>query len=106
MENVLEKKALVLLSQKIKDNFPETKLWLFGSRARGTETPDSDYDIFVLHNHLPEESTVLSDIIWEVGFDYDIFFSPIVISKNEDYYPKFLKTPLYRNILKEGVEIL
>ncbi len=106
MGTVLEKKVLILLSKKIKDKFPETRLWLFGSRARGDETDDSDYDIFVLHNYLAEQSNILNDIIWEVGFDNDIFFSPIVISKNEEYYLKLLKTPLYRNIQKEGIEIL
>jgi uncharacterized protein len=106
METVLEKKVLSLLSKKIKENFPETNIWLFGSRARGDGAEDSDYDIFILHNYLPEQSNILNDIVWEVGFDNDIFFSPIVISKHEGYYLKLLKTPLYRNILKEGIEIL
>lgn len=31
-------------------------LWLYGSRAKGTEGPESDYDLAVAFNHFPDDA--------------------------------------------------
>ena len=41
MKNIDELKALLITS------FPQEKIYLFGSRARGTASPYSDYDIAI-----------------------------------------------------------
>ena len=44
----------VLIQQKIADYFktkPVLKAWLFGSFARGEETPNSDVDLMVVFDH-------------------------------------------------------
>ena len=43
-----------LIKQEIADYFktkPVLKAWLFGSFARGEETPDSDIDLMVIFDH-------------------------------------------------------
>lgn len=43
------------------------RVWLFGSRVRGTERPDSDLDIAVEHDSLPGDSDAFTTAISEVG---------------------------------------
>lgn len=42
------------------------RVWLFGSRVRGTEKPDSDLDIAVEHDSLPGDSDAFTTAISEV----------------------------------------
>jgi len=49
MQMELEKdKTLSEIVSKLKAHFKPERVFLFGSRANGTSTADSDYDIFVI----------------------------------------------------------
>ena len=49
MQLELEKdKTLVEIVSKLKVHFKPKKVFLFGSRANGTSTPDSDYDLLLV----------------------------------------------------------
>ena len=52
--------------EKIRDVIVETvhpdKIILFGSRARGTNREDSDYDIFILKDGITNERTVIGNV--------------------------------------------
>lgn len=41
------------------------RVWIFGSRARGTETPESDLDIAIEHGILPGDTDVFTTAIGE-----------------------------------------
>src|SRR3569623_184201 len=41
------------------------RVWIFGSRARGTARPDSDLDIAVEHDSLPGDSNAFTTAIGE-----------------------------------------
>lgn len=79
---------------------------LFGSKARGDETPESDIDLFVL---VSERDMQVEDIIWdaayEVNLKYDVFIStrivPLAVLKD----PVWSSTPFIRNVEKEGVPV-
>ena len=43
-----EEKALEVLVARIVDQVDPDAIWLFGSRARGTHRPDSDFDLLVV----------------------------------------------------------
>lgn len=81
---------------------------LYGSYARGDFTSDSDVDIMLLVD-LPEDRLdEFSDMLSEVGFDYnvtyDIWFMPVV--KNIDHFHYWCKTyPFYSNVVKEGISL-
>ena len=60
-----------LLAARIRERFPEARIWVFGSRARGDATWDSDFDTCGVLDHLDAAADeALSDIAWEVGFEH------------------------------------
>ena len=85
---------------------PKAEVILYGSRARGDERPDSDWDILVLTDYSVDLITErkfrdkLYDLELETGEPLSIF----VYSKN-DWRTKQRITPFYENVTQEGVRI-
>jgi len=85
---------------------PQAEIILYGSRARGDERPDSDWDLLILVNSK-------TDLNYEMTFRHQLFdleleleqsFSVKVHNKNE-WKLKHWVTPLYQNIVREGIRI-
>lgn len=85
---------------------PKADVILYGSRARGDERPDSDWDILILTDYSVDLITErkfrdkLYDLELETGEPLSIF----VYSKN-DWQTKQRITPFYENVTQEGVRI-
>jgi predicted nucleotidyltransferase len=82
----------------------EAEVILYGSVARGEETPESDVDLLVL---VPEEVThplerAIRDQVYEIELENDQIIS-VIARQNTRWHSKPLNfTPLYRAIEKEG----
>lgn len=79
---------------------------LYGSYARGDYTADSDIDIMLLVDLLPEEMDAYSDALSELGFEYNItnniWLMPVV--KNIQHFRQWADAyPFYANVRKDGV---
>ncbi len=72
-----EKIALEKLKVRVRKQFAIRKMILFGSKARNDENDDSDIDILLLVDNRVDDNTrwILSDIVTEVEWDTDIYFS-------------------------------
>jgi uncharacterized protein len=85
---------------------PMADVILYGSRARGDERPDSDWDILILTNCASNLATErkfrnkLYDLELETGEAFSVF----VYSK-DDWQNKQRITPFYQNVLQEGLRI-
>ncbi|MDY4670273.1 MAG: nucleotidyltransferase domain-containing protein [Oliverpabstia sp.] len=80
------------------------RIVLYGSYARGTNTPESDVDVALLLDGNLDKSTEdkLSDLIVDLNLKYDKVFS--VIDINYEVFQKWEKvTPFYKNMNKEGI---
>ena len=77
---------------------------LFGSVARGDDTPASDVDIALFLRgpmEEPEMNAMLSRFT-DMDLKYDRFFSPIDIQQKK--YDEWVDVlPFYRNIREEGI---
>jgi predicted nucleotidyltransferase len=85
---------------------PEARLILYGSRARGDEHVDSDWDLLILVNSK-------TDLDYEKVFRHSLYdlelksgeaFSVSVYNKNE-WDSNYWMTPLYQNVAREGIRI-
>lgn len=79
---------------------------LFGSRARGDNTKESDWDILVLSNKEVNATFKhkISDSLFYIGLDNIATISTIVVNK-QNWYNKFKGYPLFFEIQKDGIAI-
>lgn len=83
---------------------PILDLHVFGSRARGNATPDSDLDIFIeVETLTPQLRQQISEIAWEVGFEMDRVISTIVATRDQLEHGAMGANPLVLNVEREGV---
>lgn len=79
-------------------------IYLFGSRARQTYRPDSDYDLLVV----TEDKTIkdkLYDLVVDIFCKTEADISLKIFKKDDFEKLKFLSTPFIENVLKEGKRI-
>ncbi|MFW6218856.1 MAG: nucleotidyltransferase domain-containing protein [Bacteroidota bacterium] len=80
-------------------------IYLYGSRARGDNKPDSDWDFLILTN-LPKNKKTKDKFrnkIFDFELEYEQPISTIIHNKNE--WNDYEITPLYQTISREGVRI-
>jgi DNA polymerase sigma len=96
--------SLNLFAARIRESFPEARVWAFGSRARGNAEAESDLDTCVVLEQWTETiRKEVSHIAWEVGFAQGVLISTIVFSREEFYEGPCSESPLVSTIRKEGV---
>jgi len=85
---------------------PKAEIILYGSRARGDERADSDWDILILTDY-PVDLQIernfrekLYDLELETGESFSVF----AYSK-KDWKTKQRITPFYQNVTQEGISL-
>lgn len=82
-------------------------LLLYGSRARGDERMDSDWDLLILLNR-PQNSNddfvSISYPLMELGFDLGQYFSVHTYSQQEWNNMSFL--PFYKNVERDKIQLV
>jgi len=95
-----------LIKTAIRSVDKDAEVILYGSRARGDERPDSDWDILILTNYNVDLNSErqfrdkLYDIELETGEPLSIF----VYSKS-DWQTKQKISPFYYNVVNEGLRL-
>ncbi len=80
---------------------------LFGSRARGDAEPDSDMDLLVVLRQLNHETRkAVRYLAADLWLTHDVYLSTRVYSAAEWARLQDMNTLLYRNIRRDGIELL
>lgn len=98
-------KILQRIKVLIQQREPSAKIYLYGSRARGTAKPDSDWDLLILLNKdsiTNEEEQNITYPLYDLEFEIGEVISPMVYSEKE-WNSKYRITPFYSNVMKEGL---
>ena len=102
-----KEQLLKMIIQLVNKNAPDSEVYLYGSQARGNAKKLSDWDLLILLNS-PIVSfdfeTKFMNEFYNLELETGEIFSPLIYSKNE-WNLNYAVTPLYENIIKEGVKI-
>lgn len=101
---VNQQSILDRIKKIVLDREPSAKVYLYGSRARGTMKEDSDWDLLILLNKDKITSEVESSVtypLYDLEFEIGEVISPMVYSESE-WNGKHRVTPFYSNVMKEG----
>jgi len=82
----------------------EAEVILYGSRARGDERKDSDWDILILTNYSVDisQERKFRDKLYDLELETGETFSVFVYSKSE-WQTKQKITPFFSNVTHEGL---
>lgn len=101
-----EEAAIRSLKEELSKRFNLIALRLFGSKARGEETPESDIVIMIeVDESNPDIESQIDDIIFRINLENDTFISATIFSKRELEEGPMSESPIYKVIRKEGVPV-
>ena len=95
----IRKLALAVLPQG-------SSLWLYGSRARGDESQNSDWDLLILldKSKITSDDYDLAYFFRELGWELNTEISPHVYSKKQWHGWSFL--PYYKNVEQDKIVLV
>lgn len=83
---------------------PKAKIYLYGSRSRGTAKSNSDWDLLILLNKdkiSSEDEQRITYPLYDLEFDKGEVISPMIYSEKE-WNTKHKITPFFQNVMREG----
>jgi len=95
------------IKRTIHDSDPKAEAYLFGSRARGDNKLDSDFDILILIES-PKVTNEIEDKfrdgLYKIELESGQIISTFIYPK--DYWENTMHfSPLYQNVTNEGVQL-
>ncbi len=103
-----ENKTINIFKNKIKERFPEEKIKIlvFGSKARGDASRDSDIDIIVITQSDERNlSREIRFIGYELEIEFDVILSIQVLSEGYINYLRSLPTQFIKNVDRDSIAI-
>ena len=91
-------------ASRLRRHIPDSRVWAFGSRARGNAAELSDLDICVVVEHLDRDTRrLIRHVAWETAFDNNVVITTVKYSREAFEHGPYSASPLVRTILREGV---
>jgi uncharacterized protein len=99
-----DSKILNEIKKIVTEQEPKAKIYLYGSRSRGTAKSNSDWDLLILLNKdliSQEDEQRITHPLYDLEFDTGEVISPMIYSEKE-WNTKHKITPFFQNVMKEG----
>lgn len=105
----MQKKDLTIIEkfkQLVSQKVSILEMRVFGSRARGNATGESDLDVLVIVDRLDRSiEKYISECAWEVGFHEDVVVMPVVVSIDAVKNSPLSESVFIKNVYREGVTV-
>jgi predicted nucleotidyltransferase len=102
-----DRDAVVQAAQSLRFELPVSKIFLFGSKARGQGDAYSDLDILVVLS-CPVTTDVrdaVSEKLAQVNLEHDVVLSSVVVWE-EDWTDGLIRyMPIYTEVQRDGCEV-
>jgi uncharacterized protein len=95
------------IAKSVHESDPSAEVFLFGSRARGSNRPDSDWDLLILVDE-PEITLAIEDKFIDGLYDIELETGQIISSfiYTKDFWKNSLQhSPLFESVNSEGVKL-
>jgi DNA polymerase sigma len=101
-----ERTALDELKKTLRGRFGVVSAVLYGSKARGDDSPGSDIDVMiVLDNDTPGIEAAVDELVYDINLAHDCLISVVFFGRRELEEGPLGESPLYKRILTEGVPV-
>ena len=102
-----KEKLIDRISNIIHNKDPKAEIFLFGSRSRGDNRKNSDWDILILVENkrvTNEIEDYFRDDLYDIELETGQIISTFIYPK--DYWNNTLSySPLYKNVSREGIKL-
>ncbi len=92
------------MSRELSKGSPGLSVYLYGSRARGDNTEDSDWDLLIVNEDSVSSFDDFEKLAFpfaEIGWKYGEQITPLLYTKSEWESERF--TAFYHNVISEGI---
>ena len=99
-----DRAILAVFASRVRRLAPSGAVWAFGSRARGSAGPESDFDLCVVVPRATREVREgIHGIAWELGFEHGTMLAPVILSEEDFERGPMSASTLVATIRREGV---
>ena len=102
-----ERISILEAGESLKSDLPVSRVILFGSKARGSDEPDSDIDLLIL-TRCPVKRDLreaISDRLADINLRNDVLLTSVVVSEQEWSEGLIRYTLIHREVEKDGCEV-
>ncbi len=102
-----QKKVIQKILTLATRQYPDAKVYLYGSQARHEAASQSDWDLLILLNidrvSFALETNIM-DAFYEIELETGEIVSPLIYPKHE-WITRYRQTPLYESVEREGIRL-
>jgi predicted nucleotidyltransferase len=104
---MIQKDLLKQVKIAVQEIEPEAEILLYGSRARGDSTDQSDWDFLILVDGKVDDNRTdrIRHRLYEVEWETGEVISSIIRNKKEWKSSAYRSMPIYRVIEREGIAL-
>jgi predicted nucleotidyltransferase len=99
-----DRRILNELATRVRQRFPDARVWAFGSRARGDARWDSDFDVCIVLDDLDrKKDQYIREVAWEVSFETGCVITTVVFDVDQFERGPMSESTLVANIMNGGI---